>query len=243
MVDPVIGPRAGFWRRALAVMIDCIIVGLPFQVIAAILFAATSGWIQMSVGGVTYTSCVVVQQIPDTLTPPPPAGANIAHECRVFFFGVETARILKLDRTTTKGAITKTIYLRTYMLDREGHPINGVSIDWFVMAVLVAYVVARETRTGATLGDRAARIRVVDVAAADASGVPFRKIIVRYLVLYIGFAPAYAIQLFFGDMNATAVIVLTWTLGFGWIIVNVVLIIGPFDPLYDRIARTAVVRV
>jgi uncharacterized RDD family membrane protein YckC len=72
------------------------------------------------------------------------------------------------------------------MLDREGHPINGVSIDLFVMAVFIAYVIAMETRTGATLGGRATRIRVLNAAATDASGVPLRKSMVRYLVLCIG---------------------------------------------------------
>lgn len=202
-------------------MIDCIIVWLLFQVITAILFGATSGWIQMSVSGVTYigevtyTSCVVVQQIPDALTPPPPAGANIAHEC-------------------------------------------GVSIDWFAMAVFIAYVIAMETRTGATLGDRATRIRVLDAAATDTSGVPLRKIMVRYLALWIGFvlAPLFATLLlllllslfyvFYGDMHAFASgiwLILAAILGFGWMSVNVALIIGPLDPLYDRIAGTAVVRV
>jgi RDD family len=45
--DQPIGPRAGYWRRFLALLIDYIIVLLPFQLIAALLFVATSGFIQL----------------------------------------------------------------------------------------------------------------------------------------------------------------------------------------------------
>jgi hypothetical protein len=68
------------------------------------------------------------------------------------------------------------------MLDREGHPIEGVSLDWRAIAVFVAYVIALETRTGATLGGRVAWIRVLDAAAPDAAGVPLRTVIIRYLI-------------------------------------------------------------
>jgi uncharacterized RDD family membrane protein YckC len=40
-------PRAGFWRRFLAIAIDVIIVALPFQIAVAVLFATTSGHVQM----------------------------------------------------------------------------------------------------------------------------------------------------------------------------------------------------
>jgi uncharacterized RDD family membrane protein YckC len=191
----------------------------------------------MSVNGVHYTSCVVVQQVPDALTPPPPARANVARECRVLFFGAETARTLTVGRVTKNGGIVTAVW-RSYMLDREGHPINGVSIDLFVMAVFIAYVIAMETRTGATLGGRATRIRVLNAAATDASGVaPMLAIVLFFYVFY-------------GDMDVDAFAAsgfFTWfilaaILGFRWVLVNIVLIVGPRDPLYDRIAGTAVVR-
>src|SRR5262245_30361117 len=158
-----IGRRAGFWRRLFAFAIDIAVVSLPFQVIVAILFEATSGWIQLS-GGITFTTCVDSREVPEGLVPSPPAGSNFARECRVFFFGGETVRHLQVGRITKEGSTWKAVY-RGYMLDRDGHPINGVSIDWLVIAVFVAYLFAMETRTGATLGDRWTRIRVVDVLA------------------------------------------------------------------------------
>jgi hypothetical protein len=141
-----VGVRAGFWRRSLA-LIDGIIISLPFQVVVAILFAATSGRIQQEVG-LTYTNCSIRQTVPDGLAPPPPAGSNFARECNVYFFGAQTARTLEVGRVTKEGAITKTVS-RYYMLDRHGRPIDGVSADGIVMMAFIAYLLATEARTGA----------------------------------------------------------------------------------------------
>jgi hypothetical protein len=121
--DPPIGTRADFWRRFLTYLIDIIIVWMPIQIIAALLFATTSGWIQ-GTGGVTYTSCVTGPQMPESLDPPPPAGSNFARECHVYFFGAETARYVQVGRSTREGSSTTAVW-RIYMLDREGHPIKA----------------------------------------------------------------------------------------------------------------------
>src|SRR6266849_4176983 len=141
--DQPVGVRAGFWRRWLALLIDGIIISLPFQVVVAVLFAATSGLIQQ-VSGFTYANCSIRQTVPDGLAPPPPAGSNFARECNVYFFGAQTARTLQVGRVTKEGAITKTVS-RSYMLDRQGRPINGVSADWIVMTAFIAYLLAMET--------------------------------------------------------------------------------------------------
>jgi uncharacterized RDD family membrane protein YckC len=232
-------------------VIDGIIISLPFQVIAAVLFAATSGWIQQS-SGITFTTCMESREIPAGLDPPPPTGSNFARECRVLFFGAETARSLQVGRVTREGTTTKAVW-RGYMLDRDGHPINGVSVDWLVLIAFVAYLLTMETRTGATLGDRWMHIRVVDALAPGADGVPLRKIIMRYLAMLIGFAPVLAVALVYFaryglDIEAIAESsVFTWLglagiLTFGWLVVICVQIARKRDPLYDGIAETAVVR-
>jgi uncharacterized RDD family membrane protein YckC len=233
-------------------LIDGIIISLPFQVAVAILFAVTSGRIQQ-VSGFTYTNCSVRQTVPDGLAPPPPAGSNFARECNVYFFGAQTARTLQVGRVTKEGAITKTVS-RGYMLDRQGRPIDGVSADWIVMMAFIAYLLAMETRTGATLGDRAMRIRVIDAAVPAAPSVPVRKIVTRYLAVSVGFLPMLAVALaYFGpygpdfeEIAASNIFTWLWITGaaaFGWVIFLTVQIIRKRDPLYDRIAGTAVVRV
>jgi len=196
--DQPVGVRAGFWRRWLALWIDGIIISLPFQVVVAILFAATSGRIQQGVDGISagmgLTYCSKRQAVPDGLAPPPPAGSNFARECNVYFFGAQTARTLQVGRDTKEGAITKTVS-RYYMLDRHGRPIDGVSADGIVTMAFIAYLFAMEARTGASLGDRAMRIRVVDAAVPAAPSVPLRKIVTRYLAASVGFLPMLAVAL------------------------------------------------
>jgi uncharacterized RDD family membrane protein YckC len=250
--DEIIEPRAGFWRRFLAFVIDVIIVSLPFQVIGAILFVATSGWIQQS-GGVTYTICAFIKTAPDGLAPPPPAGSNFARQCSVYFFGAETARRLQVGRVTKEGTTTKTVW-RGYMLARNGHPIDGVSINWIVMVVFIAYLLVMERRTGATLGNLTMRIRVIEAAEPDYLGVPLRKIIFRYLVMLIGFVPLITVALVYGvrygenleavaDSDVFAWLQIAGIAGVGWGIFLTVPVVRKRDPLYDRIAGTAVVRI
>jgi uncharacterized RDD family membrane protein YckC len=260
--DQPVGVRAGFWRRWLALWIDGIIISLPFQVVVAILFAATSGRIQQ-VGGLTYTNCSIRQTVPDGLAPPPPAGSNFARECNVYFFGAQTARTLEVGRVTKEGAVTETVS-RHYMLDRHGRmldrhgrPIDDVSADWIVMMAFIAYLFAMEARTGASLGDRAMRIRVVDAAVPAAPSVPLRKIVTRYLAASVGFLPMLAVALAYLSLaylygadleEIPASNIFTWlgitgAAAFGWVIFLTVQIIRKRDPLYDRIAGTAVVRV
>src|SRR5215831_12379880 len=222
--DQPVGVRAGFWRRSLALLIDGIIISLPFQVVVAILFAATSGRIQQEVG-LAYTNCSIRQTVPDGLAPPPPAGSNFARECNVYFFGAQTARTLEVGRVTKEGAITKTVS-RYYMLDRHGRPIDGVSADGIAMMAFIAYLLATEARTGATLGDRAMRIRVVDAAVPAAPSVPLRKIVTRYLVASVGFLPMLAValaNLYGADFEEIAASnIFTWlgitgAAAFGWV--------------------------
>jgi uncharacterized RDD family membrane protein YckC len=245
------GVRAGFWRRALSSLIDGIIISLPFQLIVAFLFVSTVGRIQLYYG---VNICSVLNTLPDGLAPPPPAGSNFATECNVYaFFGAQTARSLQVGRVTTEGTITKTA-ARNYMLDRDGHPIDGVSVDWIVMLSLIAYVIAMETRTGATLGSRAMRIRVIDAAAPAGPSVPLRKIVLRYLAASIGSLPILAVLLIYylalygSDVDKIAAssflvwLFITFMVLLGWLIFLSVQIATKRDPLYDRMAGTAVVR-
>jgi len=57
--------RAGFWRRLWSIIIDSIIVMLPFQMLAAVLFATTAGMIQMNSG--FFSNCVAGKTIPQGL--------------------------------------------------------------------------------------------------------------------------------------------------------------------------------
>jgi RDD family len=249
--DQPLGFRAGFWRRFLAFFVDSILVTVPFQLIAAVLFSLTSGWIQHSgSGGVAHTVCREAKTPPDGLEPPPPARANFARQCDVFFFGSQTASILQVGRIT-KDEATTTVVSQYYMLDRDGHPISGVSIDAIALVVFIAYLLAMETRTGATLGKRLMRICVADVKLPGGLGVPLRKIVLRYVVLLIGFLPMIGLVagyfVYLGgvlkQVAASSIFTwlwATWLLSGAWFAFLLVQIVRQRDPLCDRVAGTAV---
>ena len=47
------------------------------------------------------------------------------------------------DAAATTSASTADI-LKTYMLDRDGRPVDGILLDWFAGLVLIVYLVAME---------------------------------------------------------------------------------------------------
>lgn len=243
-------PRAGCWRRFLSILIDCIIVTLPFQALAAVLFAATAGNIQMQGG--FFTTCQAGKEIPQALSPPPPRDPNFMQVCRTSFFGATTGASLTVGRITREGAKTTTVS-QSYMLDRDGTTINGHSIDWIVQLGLLAYLVLMIWNSGETLGARMVGVRVVDAANPDSHGVPLGKAILRYLAMFIGAAPTiallgyqYAVTGGVADAMFSAGFFQWFAVaalfGTAWAIVLIVQIARKVDPVYDRLAGTAVLR-
>jgi uncharacterized RDD family membrane protein YckC len=244
-------PRAGFWRRWAATLIDWIVVAVPFQVLAVVLFASTAGFVQMH-GGLFVNSCEIAKTIPQSLNPPPPHDSNFARVCRVSLFGATTGVTLTVGRFTQEGSTTKTV-TQGYMLDQAGNPIDGFSLDWIVISAFLAYLVWMIWKTGRTVGARILRIKIVDLANPGSSGVPILKVVGRHLAMIIGFLPALGL-LFYQrtatDGSADAVFtdrffqwfIFAGLIGFIWCVLLIVQVARKRDPFYDRLAGTAVVR-
>ena len=229
-------------------MIDSLAVTLPFQVAGAILFAATSGFIQS--GGVS-TTCWKIEKVPDGLAPPPPVNSNFGKRCTGSILGHVTENYFKIGRVTQTDTTTITVF-QTYMLNRDNEPINGWSIDWIAAAAFVGYFVFLGTR-GGTLGDGLMSTRIVDTAVPEADRVPLRKVVVRYLAMPIGFVPMIAFFLVWlfgygadaGAIDASGIFrwfPLAAIPAFGWMIWIVVQMARKHDPIYDQIAGTAVIK-
>ena len=244
--------RAGFWRRWLAKLIDMIIVAIPFQILAAILFSMTAGFVQMH-SGVTISICNATSTIPQSLAPPPPHDSNFAAVCRTSLFGAQTGATLIVGRTTREGNATTTVR-QGYMLDKDGNVISGLSIDWFFVLAFLVYLVGMTWTSGRTWGDRVMGVRVADVAEPSASGIPLRKAIIRYLAMVIGFVPVFAILIYqyavAGGGGVDAVftpsffrwLIYTGVPAFIWVVMLITQIAMKKDPVYDRLAGTAVVK-
>jgi hypothetical protein len=243
--------RAGFWRRCLATLIDWVVVALPFQALTVVLFAATAGVVQMH-GGILFSVCEPTKAIPEALNPPPPHDSNFARTCRISFFGAPTGATLTVGRATRDGAKTITV-TQTYMLDENGEPINGKSIDEIVVVAFLAYLLGMVWKSGRTLGARIVKIRVVEVATPEKRGVPLGRAMLRYLAMSIGVLPASVIFIyqFIAKVGiADAMFTTTFfqwfiyaaALAALWIIALIFQIARKRDPIYDSLVGTAVLR-
>jgi hypothetical protein len=248
-------PRAGFWRRAAALAVDGIIVSLPIQILVVVLFALTNGAVQTT-SGLAVKNCLTTlsaTELPQGLDPPPPAGSNRAVICSSSFFGLETARWLTVSRVTKEGVVTKT-FSRTYTLDAQGKPRNAISLDSVVFLALFIYLIALEHRLGATWGKRLVGIRVADIERPERVGISLRKAVFRNLLIWAWAVPLLVVLLvalivshgdlellmegnFFIWLAVAAVLALAGCL---WVLIQIV---RKLDPIYDKIAGTAVLRV
>ncbi len=242
-------PRAGCWRRWLANFIDAIIVNLPFQFLAAILFTATAGSIQMA--GL-FNSCAPARVIPEGLNPPPPHDSNFAVVCKSSTFSGPTSVTLTVAHIAQQAASTPAIVQR-YMLDADGQPIHGTTVDWVTGLAFAAYIIGFVTKTGQTLGARLLSVRIVDAVEPSMFEIPLRKVVVRYLAMSIGCLPICVLLLFqkfgvgrdVGFVASADSIKWVWALlavAIAWFVVLVVQIAMKRDPIYDALAGTAVLR-
>jgi hypothetical protein len=244
-------PRAGFWRRLGATVIDGIIILVPFQIAAAVLFSVTAGMVQMY-GGLAINFCAKAESIPQSLSPPPPHDSNFAQVCRVTFFGATTGAILTVARVTRVGTGTKMVR-QGYMLNKNGDPVSGMSLDPIAGLTFLAYLLGMIWKRGRTLGGRIVGVRVVDVAEPDKRGAPITKTIMRYLVMVIGLIPGLALLAYrwlTTDGSADAMfeggffqwLIYAVLVEAVWCIVLIVQIAQKKDPAYDRLAGTAVLK-
>lgn len=244
--------RAGFWRRSFSLFIDAILVFLPFQIIAAILFALTAGHVQFTAGGFDTSICYKVTGIPSDLKPPPPANFNVAQVCKKSLFGAETARLLTLARVTKEGSVTYTIS-ETYSLGTNNEQIDAWSLDWPAYLVLLAYLIAFKLREGGTLGDRATKISVVDDSLKTSLPPPLKQMAMRYAAILGPFAVTAAIILALAKTIGTtaedmaryhylAAALALMTPALAYYFICLVQIVRKSDPYWDRWAMTAVLR-
>lgn len=239
--------RAGFWRRFGAFLLDMAIVLVPLQLVVVVLFALTGGAVQGSFG-VAGTLCRQVTTLPEGLVPPPPEGANNAVACRLSFFGLPTANLLHVSAITTNGALTTTV-TQTYTLDANGRLNAAVSLDFVAWIALVLYIVALEAWRGATLGKSVTRIRTVRLDQPERAGIGVKTAVMREVVKDVPLI-----------VNVVALLWLTANvpnppdrlyhplflicIGFmaAWMIWIVIDIARKRDPIYDRLAGSAVLR-
>jgi len=267
--DQIVSARAGFWRRTVAYSVDGLIVALVGAVAIGIpvglLYAASNGAVQIGstqlnqdepsgpedeegsrfeLARLRSIRCVTVNltQLPEGLDPPPPAKATSASDCRNFAFGLlETARGLTVQRVTEEDGKTESSS-EHYTLGADGKPRQALPLDGLIYILFFLYLVVFQRRYGATEGMAATNIRVVDIENPKNVGISLRKAALRNLLIA---APLILLAVmpdsteswgWFVVLVSAAFLVLAYGL---WILVDVV---RKKDPIYDRIAGTAVLR-
>ena len=142
---------------------------------------------------------------------------------------------------------------QSYSLDRNDKAIDAWSLDWPAYLVLFAYLFWAKLRKPGTLGDRAAKISVVDDSLKTSLPPPVKQMAIRYAALLGPFLVTTAIILtlakLFGSSTedmakyhylAVAFVIMAPALVYYF--VCFVQIVRKTDPYWDRWAMTAVIR-
>ena len=234
---------------------DMLVVSLPLQIIVIVLFAQTNGAIQGSFG-IMGRTCAPIAQLPVSLDPSPPEGFNSIVECRISFLGFNMARTLTVSKVTQQGSVTTSVF-ESYSLGVDGRPMDAFSTDWIAILVFFAYLISMEYRSGATVGKRLVGIRTVDTSFPSRLGVPLRKAVLRPLAMQLGIVPipgglivAFLLAQFRGIDPAEILssrvylsfLAIAAAIYFAWIVWIIVSVSRKRDPIYDRLAHTAVLR-
>jgi hypothetical protein len=260
--------RAGFWRRAAAVVIDLLLVLLPLQALVMVAFLLTDGRIQGGFGAL-YTVCGPYDVTPEALAklqPAPPEDANSVVLCRSGLFGHDTAATLvasKRTATTEGSRTTESVVSVSYPMNARGEFVDAVHVDILAYAALAFVVVWQWATRGRTIGGRLARVRIIrtenggaPTAAADGGAIgwgPALKRLVLWVLMSWAFAlPALVLMTAFYWLAAQSGQMWPVLVGLGLalagllaqIVLSLVILIDIVkrrDPLYDRWAKTAAI--
>jgi uncharacterized RDD family membrane protein YckC len=249
-----VSPRAGFWRRAVALAVDSLIILLPAQLLVALLFFWTNGEIQGNFG-IEAQNCVATT-FPVGLQTVISNPTGVV-DCRKSLFGLDTSRVLIVSRVTPGDIVTKGVS-ETFWLDADGQLTDrpGHDVGWAALMLLFCYLLFFEVRTGAGLGKRLMSIRVADARTPDRPGVPIAKAFGRYLLIFAAVIPSLRVQVFFllrnKDLDSLdrlvgSPIYLASSYGAGflgllWLLWMVVAVCRKRDPVNDVLAGTVVIR-
>jgi RDD family len=146
---------------------------------------------------------------------------------------------------------------RSYGLGTDGRPRSVVSVNWLGWLLFFLYLVLPQSRYGATAGMVLLSIQVMNVASPSSVGIPPVKAAIRVLLFCVGLIPVSAYLIWqvltlqaisnksremAGATSSMPILLTTALLLSGafyvWVLIDIV---RRRDPVYDRIAKTAVV--
>ena len=171
----------GFWRRALAALIDWILVGALVSTVGVVAYGPTGGQVRLQQAVLMSTNCNPTKTIPAGMALPPKFRIDEAVLCTSTFAGHEINRFVKVTQIDRSG-MTFTTQWRALAIDGQGRALPRVFfVDSLIGLLLLVGLTLLEWAIGVSPGKAVMGLRVV----GGRSGKPtLRGSLVRNLVLY-----------------------------------------------------------
>lgn len=156
--------RGGFWRRALALTVDLIIVCLMLQMLAFVAYPITDGRVQFK-DGLAFLTCTKLDKVPDGIKVPADFAPTSVKVCRQGLFGLTAARIVTIQHGEQHGVVT-TIRQIIAPLDEADQPVKGTGLDILFVPLLFGFRLLLDLG-GGTPGRRLCRVRLFTASGED----------------------------------------------------------------------------
>jgi uncharacterized RDD family membrane protein YckC len=176
-----LSPRAGFWRRLFAFLIDFALIIAITGPIGLWLGSATSGSVRISNTIVDSSVCMGGTMPPELQLPSDFKVTNIV-QCTKYFFGIPHDWVLSLIERTPLGS--NSAYTRgvTVPLDPTGQLTNPFYVDILAPFLLAAYLFLAERKFGSSVGKRTLRVVVRSIDGKPLRAIQAAKRTVLYMV-------------------------------------------------------------
>ena len=238
MAEAASPTRGGFWRRAIALTIDTLVISFAIVAIGIALSLATDGRVRVGGGFFSQIECVKLERAYPEIALPRGFRPTSAARCVRRFLGHEYDWFLFVQRRVENGSVAYITNL-SYPLDPKGAVASPFYLDYVLMVLLAGVIFLQEWKLSTTLGKRmmGLRVRSAGGGAPDARQTATRLLRFAYAV---PIEAAYVV-----DGSITPIVVLL-TFGGLLMIVTVIEFVVALrhdrPPFYDRIADTEVVR-
>jgi uncharacterized RDD family membrane protein YckC len=171
----------GFWRRALAALIDWILVGALVSTVGAVAYGRTGGQVRVQQAVLMTTACAPTSTAPRGLELPVGFRIDSAVLCTSRFFGREVNRFVRLNQVQQSGNVITTTW-RAGAVDLDGRFLPRVFFaDSLTGILLLVGLTLSEGLVGTSLGKALAGVRVVDTRTGKST---LRGALIRNLVVY-----------------------------------------------------------
>ena len=127
--------RAGFWRRAVAAMVDLVMVQILIQVVTAVLFATSAGHVTSGVA--LYTSCRPAAAAPAGVEVPAGFGPATLQLCTSSLFGAPTRSLFVAYHAAGAGAVPDKVPFVAPVTPDGRAGIGAFSLDWLFYPVFI----------------------------------------------------------------------------------------------------------